>query len=106
MNKWKLIWDKIRSNTAFVAFEGGASGAAMNYIYDGLTSGHLDFSRVGLGKLAAFTVLGGITAVRLLYRPSPSPTVPATTPPSTQIQDVPAKLEPLDPKAVPVEPPK
>jgi hypothetical protein len=100
MNGLKKFWDSIRSNVYFVAFEGGASGALVNYLYDGLTAGKLDFSRAGLGKALAFAATGGITAIRLLQRPPSAPTVPAIVPPSTKIEDVPAKLEPIDPKAV------
>jgi hypothetical protein len=99
VNKLKLFWDSIRSNPYFVAFEGGATGALGNYLYDAATTQHLDFSRAGFQKLAACAITGGITAVRLLYRPQPVPTVVATIPPSKQIEDVPASLEPLDPKA-------
>ena len=98
MNAFKRFWDSIRSNKYFVAFEGGASGALMNYAYDGLTAGHLDFSRAGLQKMTAFALTGGITAVRLLYRPQPQATVVASVPPSGELKDVPANLTPLDPK--------
>lgn len=106
MNTLTRFWNSIRSNVYFVAFEGGASGALCNYVYDALSSGHLDFSRAGLQKMALCAATGGITALRLLVRPVPNPTIPATVPPSSKIEDVPAKLEPLDPKAVPAEPNK
>jgi hypothetical protein len=99
VNKLKIFWDSIRSNPYFVAFEGGFSGALVNYAYDASTAGHLDFTRAGLGKCLTFAFTGGITAVRLLYRPQPVPTVVATVPPSTAIVDVAAKLTPLDPNA-------
>jgi hypothetical protein len=100
VNKIKKIWDSIRSNPYWVSFEGGATGALSNYIEDLVTSGHrLDFSKTGLEKLGFFMLSGGYTAVKLLYRPQPVPTVVATVPPSTAIVDVPAKLTPLDPNA-------
>jgi hypothetical protein len=99
VNKIKKIWDSIRSNVYWVSFEGAFSGALVNYLYDAATAGHLDFSKAGLEKAAAFAFTAGITAVRLLYRPQPVPTVVATVPPSTAIVDVPAKLTPLDPNA-------
>jgi hypothetical protein len=71
MNKIKSLWLQVRSKPWFVAFEGGASGAGLNFIDDGLRSGHLDFSNGGLHKLAAAVLVGGITAVRLLYRQTP-----------------------------------
>lgn len=67
----KSFWNSINRNPFIVAFEGGATGAIMDFIDDGLTSGHLDFSKPGLHKLATVAIIGGITAVRLLYRPAP-----------------------------------
>jgi hypothetical protein len=104
MNKLKLFWDSIRSNPVWVAFEGGASGAVLDYGYDLLNSGHLDFTAQGFRKLALVAITGGVTSVRLLYRPQPNPTIPATLPPSTQVEDMPATLKPTNPAAVPVEP--
>ena len=75
----KGLWFTVRSNRYFVAFEGGATGAALSFIDDAATSGHLDFSSNGLHKLGAAVIVGGITAVRLLSRP-----VPGTNPTSNQ----------------------
>jgi hypothetical protein len=103
MNKLRLFWDSIRSNKYFVAFEGGATGALTNYLQDLFATGHkLDFSKGGLQKLGFFMLSGGYTAVRLLYRPPPVPTVVATAPPSYDVKDVPAILTPQNPQAVPV----
>ena len=71
MNPLKQLWLSVRSNTYFVCFEGGASGAVVNYAYDALTAGQVDLTLAGFKKLAAFALLGGITAVRLLNRPAP-----------------------------------
>jgi hypothetical protein len=72
MSAWiKSAWLSMRSNTLFVAFEGGATGAALNYLYDAVTSGHPDFSRAGWQKLGIAALTGGVTAIRLLYRPAP-----------------------------------
>ena len=106
MNKLKLFWDSIRSNVYFVAFEGGASGALVDYLYDALNTGKPDFTRQGFIKMLTFALTGGVTAVRLLVRPNPTPTIVATIPPNPAIEDVPAKLTPLNPAAVPVEPTK
>lgn len=92
MDTLKKFWISIRSNPYFVAFEGGATGALGDFIADALSSGHLDFSRAGLQKLAVFALTGGLTAVRLLVRP---------VPPSTK--DVPAIVEPVDPKTISVK---
>ena len=70
----KQIWLSIRSNRIFVAFEGGASGAALNFIYDACTTGHLDFSPTGRGKFIVAVIAGGIAAVRGLNRPAPGST--------------------------------
>ena len=67
----KQLWLSVRSNPYFVAFEGGVSGAAINYLYDAATSGQLDFSKEGLHKLIVAAVSGGLLAVKLLYRPAP-----------------------------------
>ena len=68
---WKQLWLSVRQNKYFVAFEGGASGAVLNYAYDMLNTGHLDFSKQGIGKLIVTALTGGVTALRLLYRPAP-----------------------------------
>jgi hypothetical protein len=105
MNKLKAFWDQIRSNKYFVAFEGGFTGVLFNYAYDLTLPGHqMDFSAAGWRKLAFLAVSGGVTAVRLLYRPQPTPTIVATIPPSTQLQDVPATLTPANPNAKPAQP--
>lgn len=64
-------WKAVRSNPYFVAFEGGATGAIGSWIDDGLRQGHLDFSHAGLAKLTSAVLVGGVTAIRLLYRPAP-----------------------------------
>lgn len=73
-------WKAVRSNPYFVAFEGGATGAGFSFINDALQSGHLDFSHAGLSRLGSAVLIGGVTAVRLLYRPNP-PEKPATPAP-------------------------
>ena len=72
------LWKSVRGNPILVAFEGGATGAALNFLYDECSSGQLDFTKAGLKTLAISALTGGITAVRLLYRP-----VPATNKEST-----------------------
>jgi hypothetical protein len=67
----KQLWLSVRGNPYFVTFEGGASGVILSTLQDELQQGHLDFSHAGLAKLGMATLLGGITAVRLLYRPAP-----------------------------------
>lgn len=71
MNTLKQLWLTVRSNPFFVAFEGGAVGSVLNFLDDGITAGHLDFSRAGIHKLVTVALSGGILAVRLLYRPAP-----------------------------------
>ena len=67
----KQLWLSVRGNPYFVAFEGGATGAALSFINDALSTGHLDFSKQGLQRLGVIALTGGVTAVRLLYRPAP-----------------------------------
>jgi hypothetical protein len=76
MNFLRQLWLSIRSNPVFVAAEGGATGAVINYASEQLVTGHMDFSKAGWEKMAGLAVTGAVTAVRLLYRPSPgtSPT--------------------------------
>jgi hypothetical protein len=74
MNFLKQLWLSVRSNPAFVAFEGGASGALLSSLDDALRTGQMDFSSGGLRKMAIVAIAGGVTAVRLLYRPGPGAT--------------------------------
>lgn len=68
----RKLWATLKSNPFFIAFEGGATGALLNSVVDVSTNGgHLDFSKAGLSKLATVAIVGGITAVRALYRPAP-----------------------------------
>jgi hypothetical protein len=101
MNKLKILWDSIRSNPVFVTVSSAAAGAIVSGIQDEMASGKIDWSRGGINKLTGYAVTAAIAALVHLYRPQPTPTVVATIPPSTAIVDVPAKLEPIDPKAVP-----
>jgi hypothetical protein len=71
MNFIKQLWLSVRSNPYFVAFEGGASGAALSFINDALQQGHLDFTTAGLQRLFIVAITGGVTALRLLYRTPP-----------------------------------
>lgn len=71
MNFIKQLWNTVRSNRYFVAFEGGVIGTAFNFTDEALQTGHLDFSKDGIRKLLVFAIAGGFTAVRLLMRPSP-----------------------------------
>lgn len=67
----KQLWLTMRSNKYFVAFEGGMTGALMDFAYDTLTTGHLNFGVDGVRQLVIVGVSGGVTAVRLLYRAAP-----------------------------------
>jgi hypothetical protein len=98
-SRLKLFWYSIRSNKYFVAFEGGVTGALGNYIDDLVATGHRpDFSKTGFEKLGFFMLSGGYTAVKLLYRPQPTPTVVAVV--GDKVEDVPATLKPQDSQAV------
>jgi hypothetical protein len=104
MNKLTLFWDSIRSNKYWVAFEGAASGSLLDYFYESAVSGSLNLSAPTLKHAAGAAIISGISAVRLLYRPQPVPTVVAITPPDGAVEDVAARLTPVDPKDVPVNP--
>jgi hypothetical protein len=70
------------------------------------TTHKLDFSLQSWQKMAGTAALTAILALIHLYLPQPNPTVAVTFPPSKTPVDVPAQLEPVDPKAVPVNPTK
>ncbi len=101
MNFIKSLWLSIKSNPIFVAASSAFVGAAVSAIQDELASGKIDWTRAGLNKLFGYAITAGIASLVHLYRPQPNPTVPAVIPPSTQVVEVPAKLEPVDPKAIP-----
>ena len=104
MNKWKLFWDKIRSNPIFVAAWTAFAGALGKEILTAYTTHKLDFSLQSWQQMGGAALSTAAIALVHLYMPQPNPTVPAITPPSTEIKDVPAKpLEPIDPKAQPVK---
>jgi hypothetical protein len=67
----KSFWLAVRGNPFLVAFEGGVIGALFNFIDEGVNSGSFDLSRHGFHKLLVASLIGGVSAVRLLYRPVP-----------------------------------
>jgi len=103
MNKLQEFWNAIKSNPVFVAVSSAAVGAIVSGIQDEMASGKIDWTRGGINKLTGYAVTAAIAALVHLYRPNPNPTMPATLPPSTAVVEVPAKLEPIDPKAVPTQ---
>ena len=101
------LWNSVKSNPIFVTVSSATTGAVVSFIQDEMASGKIDFTRGGINKLTGYAVTAAIAALIHLYRPSPNPQVLATIPPSTTVQEVPAKLIPENPAAVPVtkEPP-
>ena len=70
----KNLWAGVRSNPVFVAFSSAATGAIISAVQDGLSMGHIDYTRAGLNKLTGYAVTAGIAAVVHLYRPHPNAT--------------------------------
>jgi hypothetical protein len=102
-----MAWLKsIRSNPIFVAGWTAFAGAFGSEVMTAYTTGKLDFSLQSWQKMAESAALTATLALIHLYFPQPNPTVAATFPPSKTPVDVPAQLEPVDPKAVPVNPPQ
>lgn len=64
-------WTAIRSNPVFVTLSSAASGAAVNFLYDEIQNGKLDFSAAGFHKLAVFVTGAVVTALYHLYTPKP-----------------------------------
>ncbi len=102
MNSFWKFWNSLKSNPVFVAVSSATVGAVVSGVQDELASGKIDFTRSGWNKLAGYALTAAIAALVHLYRPSPTPQVLATIPPSNAVVEVPAKLEPLNPAAVPV----
>ncbi len=101
MNALKKFWDSIRSNPFFVTAWTLFAGALGSELTTAWTSGKFDFSLQSWQKMGEAAAMTAVIALVHLYLPQPNPTVAAVTPPSTKIEDVPAKpLEPIDPKAI------
>ena len=100
----KQIWNAVKSNPVFVVASTAFVGAIVSMIQDEMASGKVDWTRSGLNKLMGYAFGMAVAAVVHLYRPAPNPTVPASFPPNPQVVQVPAQLEPISPKAVPVNP--
>jgi hypothetical protein len=66
------VWQKLQSNAYWVAFEGSAIGAGFDFVDDFIKQGHkIDFSGNNLHQFISSMLIGGFTAVRLLYRTPP-----------------------------------
>jgi hypothetical protein len=106
MNAFIARFKSIRSNPFFVTAWTLFAGAIGKEVVTTIQTGNVDLSARSVESM--LFAAGGITAVALihLYLPQPNPTVPAMFPPSKTLVDVPAQLEPVDPKAVPILPPK
>lgn len=72
MNKITQLWNSVKSNPYFIAFEGAALGTLGDALEDALQQGKLDLTPAGWHKMLAMAVVSGATAVRALYRPPPA----------------------------------
>ena len=106
MNAIKQWFLRVRSNPFFVAAWTFFAGAFGSELVSALESHTFVLSANTLESMAA-SALGTMTAALIhLYIIPQNPTVPATFPPSPQVEQVAAKLEPVNPAAVPVPPAK
>lgn len=65
------FWNSIRTKPWYVAMEGAAFGAAINFAQQELTKGSLDFSKIGWEKFGSYVATAVGTALVNLYRPKP-----------------------------------
>ena len=65
------LWATLRSNPVFVTAYSAAAGAAVSALQDEMASGHIDWTRGGLNKLAGYAVTAAVAAVMHLYAPAP-----------------------------------
>jgi hypothetical protein len=100
---WRAIVAWLRKNasnpfvvTAWTLF----AGAFGKELLTTLQTGHVDLSLKSIESMVAAAVSTAAIALLHLYLPQPNPTVAATIPPSKTVVDVPAQLEPVDPKAI------
>jgi hypothetical protein len=70
----KAIWLTVRSNPVFVAVSSAVVGAIVSGVQDEAASGHIDWTRAGLNKLAGYAVTAAIAALVHLYRTPPGAT--------------------------------
>ena len=106
MNFITKLWLKLRGNPLFVIAWTAFAGALVSQLTTDLQEGKVDFSPVQLQKMLTTAAIAAGLAILHLYTPQQNPTVPATFPPSTTKVEVPAQLEPVDPKAVAANPTK
>jgi hypothetical protein len=99
----KAMWAKVHGNPYFVTATSLFLGALGKELYTAYSTGAFDWSPASLMQMvyAAFGTM--LIALYHLYIQPPNPTVPATIPPSPQVEQVAAELKPVNPAAVPVE---
>ena len=103
MSKLQAFWNTLKSNPVFVAAWTAFAGAFGKEVMTAYTTGKLDWSLQSWQQMGAAAALMAIVSLVHLYIIPANPTVPATIPPSTTVVDVPAKIEPVDPKTIPTE---
>jgi hypothetical protein len=106
MNAFWIWLKSIRSNPIFVLAWTSFAGALGSEVMTAYTTGKLDFSLQSWQKMAESAAVTAGLALLHLYFPQPNPTVQVTFPPSTEPVQVEAKLQPVNPAAVPVPPTK
>ena len=97
---------KNASNPFFVTAWTLFAGALGKELVTTLETGKIDLTLKSFESMAAAAVSTTVIALIHLYIIPQNPTVQATIPPSKTVVDVPAQLEPIDPKAVPANPQK
>jgi hypothetical protein len=105
MLKIFVAWLKAQAGKpVFVTIWTLFAGALGKEILTTIQTGRIDLSAKSIQSMVGAAVGTTVIALIHLYLPQPNPTVPATFPPSPQVEQVVATLKPVDPAAVPVEP--
>jgi hypothetical protein len=101
LNFLKLLWANVGSNPIFVVASSAFVGSVVSTLQDELAMGHIDWTRGGLNKLTGYAITAAVAAIVHLYRPKPGiPQMLVTTPPSSEVHEAPAKIQPVSPADV------
>src|SRR3984957_17559439 len=82
---WLKLWQYLRSNPYFVGATSAVFGTGLNFFYDEVQAGSLDFSAAGLKKLAFIVVGSMITSLYHLYARKPASVASQSAPPAAML---------------------
>jgi len=98
---WKVLWQKIYSNPVFVTVWTAFAGALAEQFLRLANSGSFDWTRKGLEEMVSGAAVVALTALAHLYiQPPGQPQMLGTTPPGTDVHEIPATLQPASPQDV------